>query len=69
VSSESAINSDLKEWKVAKEKSNRFTVEKPKVRRRWDKDPSTRVHRPKKGKGSYNRQEEKLKERNLNKKY
>lgn len=47
----------------------KITVEKPKVRKEWKRDPETQVHKPKKGKGSYNRQEEKLKERELNKEY
>jgi stalled ribosome alternative rescue factor ArfA len=46
-----------------------ITVKKPKVRNEWQKDPSTRIHTPKKGKGSYDRQKEKLKERKINKEF
>lgn len=48
-------------------KKETITVKKPKVRKEWQKDPATKVHKPKKGKGSYDRQEEKLKERQINK--
>lgn len=48
-------------------KKETIKIKTPKTRKEWQKDPSSKVHKPKKGKGSYDRQEEKLKERQINK--